>query len=113
MSQILIVDDDTQVRRIMRIFLTKQGYHVHEAKNGQQALAIVEEHALDLVFLDLVMPEMDGFEVLQNIKQRCPKLGVIILSGLIEEKAWVKMMKAGAMDYISKPFNFAQIYRFH
>ena len=109
MKRILIVDDDKQVRMIVHMFLTKQGYQVDEAENGAQALAMLDHDLPDLVFLDLVMPDLDGLEVLRWIRQKYPNLGVIIMTGMNQEEVWKKAMLSGATDYISKPFSYEQL----
>lgn len=109
MKCILIVDDDTQVRQIVKIFLTRQGYEVDEVDNGADALWAIERNKPDLVLLDIGMPGISGLAVLQRVKKKHPDLKVIMLTGLNQEEVWKKAMKAGATDYITKPFSFEQL----
>ena len=109
MRRILVADDDKQVRQILKIFLTRQGYHVDEAENGAQALAIIDSARPDLVFLDIVMPDLSGIETLRWIRQKYPELSVIIMTGMNQEEVWKKAMLSGATDYITKPFSYEQL----
>ena len=109
MTRILIADDDPQVREILKIFLTKQGYHVDEAENGAQALSILDSTPPDLVFLDIVMPDLNGIETLRWIRQKYPELNVIIMTGMNQEEVWKKAMLSGATDYVTKPFSYEQL----
>ena len=109
MRRILVADDDKQVRQILKIFLTRQGYHVDEAENGAQALAIIDSARPDLVFLDIVMPDLNGIETLHWIRQKYPELSVIIMTGMNQEEVWKKAMLSGATDYITKPFSYEQL----
>ena len=109
MQRILIADDDPQVRQILKIFLIKQGYHVDEAENGAQVLSMLDSTPPDLVFLDIVMPDLSGIETLRWIRQKHPELNVIIMTGMNQEEVWKKAMLSGATDYITKPFSYEQL----
>ena len=109
MTRILIADDDPQVREILKIFLTKQGYHVDEAENGAQALSMLDNALPDLVFLDIVMPDLSGIETLRWIRRKYPDLNVIIMTGMNQEEVWKKAMLSGATDYMTKPFSYEQL----
>ena len=109
MKRILIADDDQQVRQILKIFLTKQGYHVDEAENGAQVLSLLDRAPPDLVFLDIVMPDIDGIETLRWIRQKYPELSVLIMTGMNQEEVWKKAMLSDATDYITKPFSYEQL----
>ena len=110
MKRILVVDDDEQVRQIVKKYLKKQGYHVYAAESGAKALSLLEAFQPDLVFLDIVMPDMSGLDVLPMIKQKYPELRVIMLTGLNQEEIWRKAMTSGATDFLSKPFSFEQLW---
>jgi DNA-binding NtrC family response regulator len=102
---ILIVDDEEIVIRSCRRILSDNAYLVDSAQNGFDALKKVEESSYDIIILDVMMPKMDGLEVLQNVKERHPDIDVIMMTGLSEIQTAVKAMKLGAFDYLSKPFD--------
>jgi DNA-binding NtrC family response regulator len=103
-ARILIVDDEAiVVRSCMRIL--GDAYHVESVQDGFSALKKTEETDFDLIILDVMMPKMDGLEVLQAVKERHPDIDVIMMTGLSEIQTAVKAMKLGAFDYLSKPFD--------
>ena len=104
-ARILIVDDeDIVVRSCLRI-LGGGSYVVDSARDGNEALRKVEETDYDIMVLDIMMPGIDGIEVLQQVKERFPDIDVIMVTGLSQVDTAVKAMKLGAFDYISKPFD--------
>ena len=102
---ILIVDDEEIVIRSCRRILSDSQYSVDSVQNGFDALKKVEESVYDILILDIMMPKMDGLEVLQSVKERHPDVDVIMMTGLSEITTAVKAMKLGAFDYLSKPFD--------
>ncbi len=106
-GSILIVDDTTIVRKTLSFALKKAGHEVTEASNGSEALALLYNQEVDLIFLDIHMPVMDGFEVLQALKQdpHFSNIPVIVLSANEEIEYAVRCIELGAIDYINKPFN--------
>jgi DNA-binding NtrC family response regulator len=107
MKKILIVDDELGTRESLRTIF-KKDYEVHTASSGEEALEAVREDNLDLVLLDILMPRMDGIEVLQRIKE-VNSCHVIMLTAMRNVKTAVNAMKMGAFDYIVKPFNVDEI----
>lgn len=105
--KIFIADDDPIVRRFLESLLTDAGYEVFTASDGEKALAGVREIKPDLVFLDLVMPYRDGFEVCRAIRNTpaVHRTPVIILSMKDREADALKAFEVGADDFIRKPFN--------
>ena len=101
---ILIVDDEARMRRFVRMNLELEGYNVIEAPNGMDAVNRVREDLPDLVLLDVMMPEMDGFEALRAIRQ-ISTVPVIMLTIKDEEDDKVKGLHLGADDYVTKPFS--------
>lgn len=106
--KILVTDDDEIQRRVIAMLLIKKlGYKIVEAENGRDALSILDadqsEQSIHLVILDLRMPEIDGFQVLEQIKQKHPGKPVIILTGSHEVKDAVSAMQMGAVDFMTKP----------
>ncbi len=110
-SSILIVDDDRTVRMALVDAFMRENYEVEEASNGMQALNICKRHMPDLVLMDAVMPEMDGFDACQMIRD-LPHGGdipVLMITALDDEHSIVRAFSSGATDYISKPINFSVI----
>ena len=108
MTRILVVDDDKQLLRAMRINLTARGYDVVLAADGVSALAAASKQPPDLVIVDLGLPDMDGVEVIEGIRGWLP-VGVIVLSARHLEQAKVRALDAGADDYITKPFGMDEL----
>src|ERR687891_283113 len=102
-ARILVVDDEADIRRSVRMILEYDGYDVMEASSGPEGVALVENEAPDLVFLDVKMPGMDGLEALQRIKAVNDSLPVVIISGHGTVSTAVEATKAGAFDFIEKP----------
>jgi len=102
---ILVVEDDPKVGESLRLFLKKRGFEILLASNGKEALSLFGEEVVDLVITDLVMPKMDGIELLEAVKNLKPETEVIVISaqGTIEKA--VQAMKLGAFDFIEKPIN--------
>ncbi|MCC5900398.1 MAG: response regulator transcription factor [Halomonas sp.] len=107
-GRILIVDDEQQIRRFLRISLASQGYGVLEAENGKQALAMVYTQAPDVVLLDLGLPDMDGHDVLQGIREHST-VPVIVVSVRDREEEKVFSLDNGANDYVTKPFGIQEL----
>lgn len=101
---ILVVEDDPQIRKFLRIALESEGYHYIEAENGREALRLSSSRKPSLVLLDLGLPDMDGMDVLEMIKN-VSNLPVIICSVRNEDKDILAAFHSGADDYINKPFN--------
>jgi DNA-binding NtrC family response regulator len=103
MPLILLVDDDEEVRWSLKQFLKGENYNFGDADSGKTASEYIRTKAADLVILDLRMPEMDGFQTLENLLQIEPSLPVLILTGNDSVKGAVQAMKMGAIDYLVKP----------
>jgi DNA-binding NtrC family response regulator len=108
-ASILIVDDEEHIRRIMRIMLSKRGYVCATAASGEEALALIKKESFDAVFTDLKMPGLDGLGLLAKLKEMDPDIVVIVLTAFASMETAILAMKAGAYDYISKPFNEDEI----
>jgi two-component system sensor histidine kinase/response regulator len=104
---LLVVDDDAGNRDVLSRRLKRQGHDVRTACSGRDALRLMQEVAFDLVLLDIMMPDMDGYEVLGHIKtdDRLHHIPVIMISALSEVQSVVRCIEAGAEDYLAKPFN--------
>jgi len=104
-GKILIVDDDPAVSNFLERFLTKKSYQVSTAKNGAEAIEITKKESPQLILLDIRLPEINGIEVLKEIKKINPAIGVIMITAVQEEEIAQEAMKLGADDYICKPFD--------
>jgi two-component system KDP operon response regulator KdpE len=103
-GRILVVDDDPQIRRVMRVTLTGQGYEVDDRKSGEDALEKLRDERFDLVLLDMNMPGMGGLETCRAIRRQS-EIAIIMLTVRDTESDKVDALDAGADDYITKPYN--------
>jgi two-component system KDP operon response regulator KdpE len=103
MGNILIVEDDPNIRKLVRVNLAKRGYTVSEAGDSHQAIALFQEVPVDLVLLDLMLPGLSGVDVCTWIRARSD-VPIIVLSARLEEDLKVAALDAGADDYVTKPF---------
>jgi len=103
MGNILIVEDDPNIRKLVRVNLTKRGYSVSEAEDSHQAIAHFQSEPIDLVLLDLMLPGLSGVDVCKWIRERSD-VPIIVLSARVEEDLKVAALDAGADDYVTKPF---------
>lgn len=101
---ILIVDDEERIRRLLKMYLEREGFSIEEAPNGLEALEKAMETDYDVILLDLMMPEMDGIEVCQRLREK-KSTPVIMLTAKGEEANRVQGFEVGADDYIVKPFS--------
>jgi two-component system KDP operon response regulator KdpE len=101
---ILVVDDEERMARFIRLNLEHDGFQVIEANRGMQAIQLIRDRLPDVVILDIMMPDMDGFEVLQLIREN-NQVPVIMLTAKGEEEDKVKGLELGADDYVTKPFS--------
>lgn len=104
MKRILIVDDEDQIRNILRMYLIKEGYDVTEAEDGEKALKLFYEKPYDMVILDVMLPKKDGWSILREIK-KYTDIPVIMLTARDDTEDEVFGFEMGADDYITKPFN--------
>lgn len=104
-EKILVVDDEPGVRTVLQRVLTQAGYEVVTADNGAEALDCVSLGEVNLMLLDIKMPDISGMEVLAKITAEYPDVGVIMVTAVIDIQVAVEALKLGAYDYITKPFN--------
>jgi DNA-binding response OmpR family regulator len=107
-GRILVVDDEAQIRRVMRAILIPQGFDVDDAKSGDEALDHIRSGKYDLVLLDIDMPGMTGFETCRAIRA-VSDMPIFMLTGHSAEKDKVEALDAGADDYITKPFSTPEL----
>lgn len=104
MKKILIVDDEEQIRNILRMYLVREGYEISEAEDGEKGLKLFYEKPFDLVILDVMLPKKDGWSILREIK-KYTETPVIMLTARDDSEDEVFGFEMGADDYITKPFN--------
>lgn len=101
---VLVVDDAAFMRMMIRDILSKEGYVIHEAVNGRDAVEKYTEVKPDLVTMDITMPEMTGIEALRQIRAGDPEARVLMVSAMGQQKMIVEALEAGALDFLVKPF---------
>lgn len=106
--QLLVVDDEIQIRRLLQISLEEQGYQVKLASNGREALVLAGSHPPDLILLDMGLPDMNGQELLEELRGWYQR-PIVILSAMNDEANIVKALDHGANDYITKPFRVGEL----
>ena len=107
-ATILVIDDEPQIRKLLRIVLTAQGFSVSEADNGANGLARAAADAPDLIVLDLGLPDLDGTDVVRQIRE-WSKVPILILSVRQAEVEKIEALDAGANDYVVKPFGSGEL----
>lgn len=106
---ILITDDEPPIRRFLRTSLAAQGYTILEAANGGGALGLLARKSVDLIVLDLGLPDIDGIEVLRKVRASGSSVPIIVLSSRTDETGKVKALDLGADDYVTKPFGIDEL----
>lgn len=107
--KILIVDDEARMRDSLKVLLSNEGYNIETGCNGREAIECLNKNSYDMVLLDMVMPEMDGYQVMDYIKDKHLDPMVIIMTGHASVDSAVECLKRGAYDYLRKPFDFEQL----
>lgn len=107
-QRILIIDDDTQIRRLLRVALVSHGYDVKDARTGREGLETVAMFSPDLVILDLGLPDLDGLDVVRLLREWA-KVPIIILSVKEQESDKIAALDLGANDYVTKPFGMGEL----
>jgi DNA-binding response OmpR family regulator len=108
-KRVLVVEDDASIMLGLRINLEAEGYAVVSAEDGELALAVVREAPPDLVILDVMLPKMNGFQVLQTLRREGYAMPIIVLSARTGEMDKVTGLELGAEDYVAKPFSLAEL----
>ncbi len=104
MAHVLIVDDEMNIRRVLAAMLKRDGYEVTTAADGEQALAVLQKTPVHVVVTDLVMPKVGGMELLKRVSADYPDVPVILITAHGSVDSAVAALKAGAFDYVTKPF---------
>lgn len=108
MAKILVVDDEDDVRKVLKRFLVGKGHDVITASNGKEALQKVQEEPT-IVLLDYLIPEENGIEVLQKIKEISPSTDVIMVTGVGGHEIGLESFREGAFEYVTKPIDLAHL----
>ena len=108
---VLIVDDDERVREYVRVNLEMEGYAVREAGNAEEGLGVLEDVSPDLILLDVMMPEVDGWEMLRRVQERhgVGAIPVVMFSGKVNEQSAQEATARGAQGFVGKPFDPQQL----
>lgn len=109
MRKILVVDDEVKECELLRRFFEKKGYTVITSKNGMDAIEKVQNESPDVMLLDIRMPGMDGVEVLKCVREFNKKIGIIMVTAVMDEDIAKNTMKLGADEYITKPIDLAYL----
>jgi two-component system KDP operon response regulator KdpE len=107
--RVLLVDDEPAIRRFLRLSFDAEGYQVEEAGGGKAALDILRNGATDLLVLDLGLPDLDGFEVIRQLRDLGSSIPIVVLSSRMDEKGKVEALDLGADDYVTKPFGIDEL----
>lgn len=106
---VLVVDDEPSLRRVFRMSLAADGFVVEEARNGEEAVAMLPQRSFDLVLLDINMPGIGGVEACREIRGLAPKVGILMVTVRAAEHDMVRALEAGADDYVTKPVRFREL----
>ena len=105
MATILIADDDDNIRKLISLYLRKEGFDIKEARDGTKALSIIENSQVDLVILDIMMPGLDGWELCREIRRWDANIPLLMVTAKAESAHKVKGFQLGTDDYLTKPFD--------
>ncbi|MED0659821.1 response regulator transcription factor [Bacillus smithii] len=110
MAKILVVDDDPHIRKLLQVILAEEGFTILEAQDGKDALSLLDSEKVDLIILDIMMPNMDGWDLCENIRAYySDSLPILMLTAKGETAQKVKGFNLGADDYLVKPFHPAEL----
>jgi two-component system, NtrC family, nitrogen regulation response regulator NtrX len=109
MAKILVIDDETAIRKALKEILEYESFEVAEAEDGASALKLTEKENFDLIFCDIKMPRMDGIEVLSKMKEKGVEAPIVMITGHGSVETAVDALKKGAYDFIQKPLDLNRI----
>ncbi|QWH42782.1 response regulator transcription factor (plasmid) [Bacillus mycoides] len=109
MTTILVLEDEITIRNFITLNMKRAGFNVLETDTGEKALELLENHNVDIVILDVMLPGIDGFRICKRIRKDNEKIGIIILTARVQEKDQVHGLTIGADDYIKKPFSIIEL----
>lgn len=108
-ARLLVVDDDTYIRRLLQLYLTNSGYEIHQAATGEDAVRLFDETKFDVIFLDLILPYFGGFRLCQKFKGSDRPPYIIIMTGDDSSETRASARDYGANDFLGKPFTLADV----
>jgi len=112
-GRVLVVDDEENVRKLVRVSLTKAGYDVEEAENGEEAEKIIRAKdnplMVDVILCDIRMPKVNGIEVIAFFQKEFPSVPIVVITGFPDTEVAVNLLKQGVMDYVRKPIDGAKL----
>ncbi len=108
-ENILVVDDDTEIRKVLSSILSEEGYSVKTVENGKQAIEVSEKKRFDLALIDIKLPDMEGTELLHRLKEKQPHIVMIIITGFPTIENAMGAVNEGADGYILKPFEIRKL----
>ena len=108
-ENILVVDDDTGIRKVLSSILSEEGYFVQTVENGKQAIRALEKTRFDLALIDIKLPDMEGTELLQRLKEKQPHIVMIIITGFPTLENAMETVNEGANGYVLKPFDIPKL----
>lgn len=109
LAHILVVDDNSDIRSMLQSFLSHENYRVEVAADAEQALKLYAENKFDIILCDVIMPGMNGIDLLKHIRSRDQETAFVMLSGYPDINKAVEAMREGAYDYVTKPFNLQDV----
>ncbi|AWI04489.1 response regulator transcription factor [Clostridium drakei] len=107
-NNILVVDDEKEIRNLLEINLRNEGYSVFKASSGEEALGVLDREEIHLIVLDIMMPGMDGLEVCRRVREKY-SMPILMLSAKVEDMDKIQGIMTGADDYVCKPFNSLEL----
>lgn len=107
--KILVIDDEDTLRHFLRLHLQERGYHVTEAPDGDTAIRLIDREQFEVALVDLHLTDMDGLDIMRHLRQKSPQTSVIILTAYASVDSAVEALRQGAHDYLTKPFETAEL----
>ena len=112
-GRVLVVDDEENVRKLVRVSLTKAGYDVEEAENGEEAEKIIQAKdnplMVDVILCDIRMPKVNGIEAITFFQKQYPSVPIVVITGFPDTEMAVNFLKQGVMDYVPKPIDGSKL----
>ncbi len=111
-KQVLILDDNADNRQLLYFALMTGDYEIHQAEQGSEAVTLMQQNVYDLALLDVELPDADGLELAETLRQKCPHVALIMLSANDNIERLQKARQIGANAYVVKPFNLPKVLKF-
>ncbi|MGA1865817.1 MAG: response regulator [bacterium] len=107
--KILIVDDEPRMCKSLQVLLSEEPYEIHTCNSGEDAMKFLDKNVFDLILLDIVIPDMDGRQIMDHITSRCPDTPIILMTGHASVESAITALRSGAYDYLKKPFEHEEL----